>query len=182
MKAVLGDIVAHCQHQRLIGLGQRLQRRSGFPLLHRLAISKTYQRQLFGKRGQLVGQLALAAEHLGAAVENQLVLTAHLIEVDQRQTGLIAALGHQLAADPGFFLIIGRGVDGEQQFGPCRLGGQRRTRLPQIFTDEQPQLVTPEWHHAGLGCSGKVALLIKHAVVGQILLEVTGNQLALLIE
>ena len=130
MEAVLGNVVAHCQHQRLIGLGQWLERRSGFPLLHRLTISKTYQRQLFGKRGQLVGQLALAAEHLGAAVENQLILTAYLIEVNQWQTGLIAALGHQLAADPGFLLIIGRGIDSEQQLCPRGLGGQRRTRLP----------------------------------------------------
>ncbi|MOA35207.1 hypothetical protein D3C78_1566400 [compost metagenome] len=61
-----------------------------------------------------MGQLALAVEYLGAAIEDQLVLTAYLIEVDQRQTCLGTALRHQLMANPGLFPIVGGGVDGQQ--------------------------------------------------------------------
>ncbi|MNF62977.1 hypothetical protein D3C84_446640 [compost metagenome] len=129
-----------------------------------------------------MGQLALAAEHLGAAVEDQLVLAADLIEVNEWQTRLIAALRHQLIADPGLLPVIGGGVDTQQQLGAGRLGRQGRARLPQIFTDEQPQFVLSESHDAGFSACGEVALLVKHPVVGQILLEVTRHQLAPLIE
>ena len=129
-----------------------------------------------------MGQLTLAVEHLGTAIEDQFVLAAHLIEVDQRQTGLAATLRHQFTTDPGFLLIVGRGVDGEQQLGPCRLGGQRRARLPQVFADKQPQLMATEGHHAAIRARSEIALLVKYAVVGQVLLEVAGDQLALLIE
>jgi len=129
-----------------------------------------------------VGQLALAVEHFGAAVEDQLVLAAYLVEVDERQAGLIAAFRHQLAADPGFFLIIRRGIDGEQQLGPRRLGGQRRTRLPEIFADEQTQLMATERHHTGIGRRSEVALLVEHPVVGQVLFEITCPQLTALVE
>ncbi|MNF93615.1 hypothetical protein D3C84_762970 [compost metagenome] len=172
----------HRQHQRLIGLGQGLQRRRRFPLFQRLAVDKTHQRQLFGKGGQLVGQLALAVEHLGATIEYQFVLTTDLIEVNQRQAGLLATLGHQLAADPGFLLIVWGGIDGEQQLGTGRLCRESRARLPQIFADEQAQLVATERHHASIARRGEVTLLVEHPVVGQILLEVTGDELALLIE
>ena len=42
--------------------------------------------------------------------------------------------------------------------------------------------MTTERHHTRLGRGGEVALLVEYPVVGQVLLEVTGNQLALLIE
>ncbi|MNC06351.1 hypothetical protein D3C75_538600 [compost metagenome] len=172
----------HRQHQRLIGFGKGLQWRCGFPLLQRLTVDKAHQSKLFGKGGQLVSQLALTVEHLGATIEDQLILTTDLIEVNQRQTGLLAALCHQLAADPGFLLIIRGGIDGEQQLGTGRLCRECRARLPQIFADKQPQLVATERHHAGIAGRGEVTLLVEHPVVGQILLEVAGDELALLIE
>ncbi|MNG24054.1 hypothetical protein D3C84_1087330 [compost metagenome] len=54
--------------------------------------------------------------------------------------------------------------------------------MPQVFADQQPKLMTTERHDTGLRASAEVALLIEHPVVRQILLEVTSDQFALLIE
>ena len=69
----------------------------------------------------LEGERAVGVEAEGAAVEDQLVLAAALVDVDQRQAGLDDAGERDLLADVGLALPVGRAVR-------ARSASRRRSR------------------------------------------------------
>ena len=71
--------------------------------------------------GQLAGERAIGVEHEGGAVEDQLVLAADLVEIDQRQAALGHARGRDVEPLLGLAAPIGRAVR-------ARAASRRRSR------------------------------------------------------
>ena len=115
------------------------------------------------------------------AFKHHLVLPAHQVGVDQRQTGGCHALAHGDFALIAFADVKRRGVDDGQQFSACGFGICGRGIKPGVFTDQQAhfQLGTrrARLKHAGLIAGREVAALVKHLVIGQLALGVGGNHL-----
>ena len=113
------------------------------------------------------------------AVEHQLVLAAHQVEVGEGAAGLGRAPAGQL--EPGVVLLplVRRAVDDQQQLGTGLAGlGDRAALLPEVLADGECDV------HAAYPYDGQVvpgdedAELVEHAVVGQVVLGVAGHHLA----
>jgi hypothetical protein len=94
------------------------------------------------------------------------------VHVEQRQLGFLHARAHSLVALGLLRAIERRSVDRDEQFRARRLGLGRRLRKPEILADGDRELASLELEDAGAIAGVEVALLVEHAVVGQLLLEV----------
>ncbi len=169
-EAVLVDVVAHAGHQRAedrLLLGER----RGDRALHGVALELDDVHGLEEGLG-LVGEHALAVQRERGAVEHQLVLPAAPVHVEHRQLGLLHARTHDRVALGELGAVEGRGVDTDEDLGPGRLGLGRGLGEPQVLADGEAELAPLHLEHAGPVADLEVALLVEHAVVGQLLLEV----------
>ena len=116
-------------------------------------------------------ECALVVEHHRAAVEDQFVLAAHLIHVDERTAGVGGAGGEHALAVVRLAVVERRSVDVDVQLGTTGgLLGQRPGGAPHVFADahrhfhpaDDEQLVRV----VGVA-RGEVAGLVEHGVVGQ---------------
>ena len=126
-------------------------------------------------------QIAVGVEHHAAAVEHQLVLTAHLVHVRQRTTGVGRTSGQHALAGTPLAEVVRRAVDVDVQFGAARrLLGKRTGGAPDVFADADAHL------HAAddvqlvrvarvAGC--EVAGLVEHGVVGQQALAIRADHM-----
>ena len=93
--------------------------------------------QTFLEQRRMESERAVAIDAAGIAVEQQIVLAADQVDVQNRQTCFLCARGQHLIAFGGFVLSKWRGVDVDQQLGAGAPGGGRRIRPPHVLADAQ---------------------------------------------
>src|SRR6185437_9842467 len=102
------------------------------------------------------------------AVEHDLVLTAHLVEIDERQAGFRHAGNDVVHANVFLADLEGRTVRHQQDFA-SRLGKAfHDIRRPDVFADRHANTHAADVERAGHGADGEDALFVEHAVIGQI--------------
>ena len=92
--------------------------------------------------------------------------------IDQRNSRFNSTLRQHSLALGLFSAMKWRCIDDQQHLrasGDRRFGGRR---VPGVFADQQTQLQTFMLKHTGLPTGAEVALLIKHAKIGQQLLGI----------
>ena len=173
-KAVFRDIIAQAQHTGgIIGFVTLLQQ--GFepfgkvPALRAARHVHTLDAGL--KRRHLKGQRTISIQPEGAAIKHQLVLSAHLIEINHRQARLLHPRHRAIQPDVEFVTLIGRAIGHQQNFAP-RLGDTfHRIRAPDVLADRNANPHTLKHNRPRQRAGRKHALFIKHAIIGQIHLE-----------
>ena len=132
-----------------------------------LALLPGGERDAFGELRHLEGQRAVAVEAEGAAVEDQLVLAAALVDIDERQAGLDHAGKRHLLAHIGLALPIGRAVGRDQDFGAGF--GQAFGDLlePDVLADRQAEPDAAKADRTGQRPDFEDAQLVEDAVIGQ---------------
>ncbi len=117
------------QAQRVVDLGlERALRRNLTPL--RVAVLDGHYPQRFLEQRQLMHELALAAERERCAVEDELVLAADHVDIDQRHAVLGDAFAHHVVTRMLLAHMIGRGIEHQQHLGAGRARRPRRHRRP----------------------------------------------------
>ena len=127
----------------------------------------------FAERRKLEGDRAIGVERKRRAVENELILAADLIDIDERQFRLGDPRHGHVEAHLGLVAPIGRTIGHDEQ-----LGAGLRQRFndilvvapvgPGILADRQPKPHAAEAHRTGHRSRSKHALLVEHAVIRQV--------------
>ena len=102
-------------------------------------------------------------------VEDQLVLSPDLVDVDERARGVGRARAEHALALLEPARVVRGGVEVDDELGPARgLRGSRPVRAPDVLADRHahPYAADDEEHRVALA-GGEVALLVEHGVVGQ---------------
>ncbi len=103
-----------------------------------------------------------------------------MVDVDDRYAGLFHAFAHRIFAVVLAAFFEWRTVDDQHAFGAGRAAGAHRCRAPDVFTNIQADAYAVEFEHGGVFTRGKVALLVEYSVVGEELLAVVREHLAVL--
>ena len=170
-ETVLQHIVAKPQHAGLprlglvLGHGQDLARHAGPAVLDAQPFCEC---DLLFEHRHLPGQRPVGIEHEGGPVEDELVLPAHLVEVGHGQARLGDTRHDEVEAHVILVALEGRAIGREQDFR-SRLG-QRLAGLfrPDVLADGNAKPHAPEGDGAGCRTSIEHALLVEHAIVGQV--------------
>ena len=126
---------------------------------------------------------ALGIEHHRAAVEHQLVLAAHLVDVDERAAGIRGARRqHPFAVRP-LVEVVRRAVDVDVQLGATgSLFGKWPGRAPHVFADADADLHAAD-HIQLVRVAGvarcEVTGLVEHRVVRQQPLAIGADDFAI---
>ena len=113
---------------------------------------------------------ALGIEDERGAVEDQFVLAADQIDVDQRQPALGSARPRQALADLALVELERRAVEHDQQIGAVFGEVAGDVRRPHVLADHHAQAQIAERHRLGQRAGAEHPLLVEHAVVRQIVL------------
>ena len=149
--------------------------------IHRIDLDVGDQ-QFFAQQRRTRSQCPLGVKHHAAAVEDELVLPADLVDVHQCAAGVGRPRRKHAFALAHLSGVIRRAVDVDIQLGAAsRLLGQRPRRAPHVLADADANL-----HPADdvqliriTGVAGhEVARLIEHRIVGQHSLAVCADHLA----
>ena len=205
--AVLVDEVAQPQHQGppdLLAVAQRLddRRRARLERRHRLvgeqvpghrqradpALGAVGRRRVEGEvDGQQVldelrcagEQLAVGGDDQRVAVEDQLVLPADLVAVEDRRLRLGGPPADQRQPQVVLGPLVRRGVGGADEVDAHLPGDAARTALdPEVLADGQRDVDAVQPDDRQLGARHEVPGLVEDAVVGQVPLVVAGDDLA----
>jgi hypothetical protein len=181
-KAVLQHIVAKPQHAGfpgflfLFGDRNHLARRA-VPAI--IPADPFRERDLLLEHRHLPGQRAVGVEHEGRAVEDELVLAAHLVQVDHGQPRFGHARDDEVEPHVVLVALEGRAVGNEQDFGTRlrqRLAGLIR---PDILADRNAEPHTLEGDGPRCRACVEHALLIENAVIRQVELVAEGFDAAI---
>ena len=136
--------------------------------------------QLLGELGQRRQQPPRRVEDERSAIEDQLVLAADAIDVDQPAAGVGRPGGQHLLPLADAVEVVGRGVDVDDQFGAGGgLGGDGTLRVPRVLADRYADADPADAEQlGGAGPRSEVALLVEDGVVGQFLLVVDATNFA----
>ena len=132
--------------------------------------------------GELRGpghQLAVGVEHHGGPVEDQLVLAADLVHVDEGAGRIGGPGGEHALARRQPVGEVRRGVHVHDQLGTAEaLEGDRAVRAPGVLADADADPHAPDHVELGpLGTGREVPLLVEHGVVRQQPLAVDAGHL-----
>jgi hypothetical protein len=181
-KAGLVHVVAQAQHHRLVDrfdvaeLGRDAGRQA-FPTLG--VAAELDRRHLLAERGELGLERAVGAQHERATVEDQFVLAAHLVDIDEGQAAFDHPLHAELDANVGLADLVGRAV-GHQQDLAAGLGNAfDDVGRPHVLADRHAEAHAVEDQRTRHRAGREDALLVEHAVVGQIDLVALADDLAL---
>ena len=122
---------------------------------------------------------ALVEQHR-RAVEDELVLAADEVHVEQRNRRVGRTRREHRLPFPDPARVVGRRVDVHDELGATgRLGGDRAVRAPRVFTDRHRD-PNPGHHEERTVDGGRreVALLVEHRVVGQQVLVVDAEHVS----
>ncbi len=145
---------------------------------HRPSVDVAQQQLLFKGRG-VREDLAAGPEDDAVAVEDQLVLAADRVDVDDVRAVVGRALGDHLLALDALAGVERRAVDVDQHLGavlglPCHRAG----RIPAVLADGDADLQAALVDDRAAVADGEITLLVEDAVVRQEHLVVDGLQLA----
>ena len=181
-KAGLVHIIAQAEHHRLVDrfdvaeLG-RDPGRQAFPAL--LPAAELDRRDFLAERGELGLERAIGAQHERAAVEDQLVLAADLVDIDEGQAALDHAMDAQLHTHVGLAHFIGRAVGHQQDLAAGLRDAFHDIGRPHILADRHAEPHAVEDQRPGHRTRREHPLLVEHAVVGQVDLEALADDLSL---
>ena len=129
-----------------------------------------------------VEQVAFGVEGQRAAVEHQLVLTADLVDVDERRVAVGRPRGEHPLAVGGLASVVRRGVDVDGELGTAvGLHGERSIGAPDVLADADADVDATDHEQLeriGLVAGSEVAGLVEHRVVGQQTLAVGAEHAA----
>ena len=126
--------------------------------------------RLFPTR-QLHGQPAVRVQHEGAAVEDEFVLAAHLIEIGQGQAGFYDSRDRDVQPVIALGGIEGRSVRHQQKLRARLAQALDRIGAPDVLADRHADAHAAYVERPRHGTGREQALLVEHAVIGQIDLE-----------
>ena len=114
-----------------------------------------------------------------SAIEDELVLAADGVDVDEPSTGLECAVARYPDAFPRLATVIRRAVDVEDDRGFSRgVRVERRAGSPRVLAHRQSELGAGEAHRTFGGTGNERSLLVEHAVVRELDLVVPRDDLA----
>ena len=123
--------------------------------------------------------LAVLVHDQARAVEHQLVLTAHHVDVGDAHQIVHGARRDHLLAEAGLAGVVGRAVDVDDELGAGqRLDGGRPRRIPDVLADVDGERRVARHEDRRLGARLEVAVLVEDAVVRQVLLVVNPDAAA----
>ena len=133
-----------------------------------LHIQVGHQQRLF-KLGAVRHQLTTWPEDGAVAIEDQLVLSAHGVQVGHVELVVGSTGGDHPATEVAFAHMVGRGVDINHEIGPsvplhCSGAGW----VPDVFADVQTYAHAVDDEDGAFFTLLEVPLLVEHAVVGQV--------------
>ena len=180
-KAVLVDIVAKPEHAgRIVGLVAFLdhfeRRLAAAPAL--AVLLPDGERDRLAERRHLAGERAVGVDDEGGAVEDELVLAADLVEIDERQPALGHAGGGDVDALVGLAAPVGRAVRDEEDLAAGLGDALDDLVAPDVLADRDADAHAADHHRPGQRARREHALLVEDAVVRQIDLEAQRRDLA----
>ena len=114
-------------------------------------------------------QLAVRGDDERVAVEDQLVLAADLVAVDDRGVRLGRAAADQGQPQVVLGPLVGRGVGGDDEVDAGLPSHAARPALdPEVLADGERDVDPVQPHDRQLGARHEVAGLVEDAVVGQV--------------
>ena len=114
----------------------------------------------------------LVHDHAGA-VEHELVLATHHVDVGHAHEIVHCAGRHQLIAEAGLAGMVGRAVDVDEELGAAEGLHRGRSRgVPDVLAHVHGEGRLARREDLGLGARLEVAVLVEDAVVRQILLVI----------
>ena len=116
----------------------------------------------------------IAVDHQRGPVEDELVLPADQVDVDDRAAGLARPLGQHQLAPAHLARVVGRAVDVDDELGAGPpSGGDRAVGHPRVLADGQGDPHAADAEQLGRpGAGREVALLVEDLVVRQPLLAI----------
>ena len=123
--------------------------------------------------------VAFPCHHERTAVKHQFVLSAHHVDVDNRNLDFRNSLANLHFAIFLTCQFVGRPVDHYDAF---RAGGSarcHRSRAPDVFANIESDSHTIDREDRGLLATGEVSLLIEYAVIGQQPFAIVGKNLTI---
>ena len=133
---------------------------------------------LFIKDRHLHRKLATGVERERATVKDLIVLTAHHVEVDQRQASFDNTADHLVHAYIKFAAIIGGAIGHEQEFSACFFQRFRHVLVPCIFANGAADAGVSNGIRAAQRTAVKDADLIEHILIGEVMFECLARDLA----
>ena len=133
------------------------------------------QGDFFAKRRQLRGERPVGIERERCAFKHELVLSADLVDVEQRQVRLNHPRDRDVEALVDDAAAVGRTVRHQQNFAAGLGDALDRVRPPDVLADRNADANTAKNHRTRCGAWGEHPLLVEHAVVRQIDLEAQGG-------
>ena len=120
-------------------------------------------------------QRAVRIHHECAAIEDEVVLPAHLIHIDHRRMHFGGAPAGQIEPGLGFAFFVRRSVDRQQHIDVLRGEfGDRAAVLPDVFADRQSHAHAVYGEHGMPLTGGEDPEFVEHTVIGQEVLVVPG--------
>ena len=182
-KPVLLDVVAHAEHASLIG--GRVAGIDDRALAYRappaaVGLAPFSERQLLLPGGKLCGEALVGIEHERGAVEHELVLTADLVDVEERQAALDDATDGDVHAHVGLGPIERRAVGRDEDLRAGLAQALDDVGTPDILANRHAKAHAAKIDRTGHRPRREHALFVEHAVVRQVDLETHRFDLAVI--
>ncbi len=129
------------------------------------------QHHRFLKDRQVSSECAVCVDDERPAVEHQFVLAPDLIHVHEREPCLARPIAGERQALIEFADLVWRTVRDEQQLGALARKVCGHGREPDVFADRKPEPQIAEGHWLRQRARREHALLVEHAVIGELVLE-----------
>ena len=123
------------------------------------------------KAGQLHGEAAVGVQRERGALEDELVLSADEVEINQRQAALDHARNRDILADRELVALVRRRVGDEQDLAAGLEDAFDRVGSPDVLADRHADAHALKDDRARRGARRKHPLLVENAVVRQVDLE-----------
>ncbi len=122
--------------------------------------------------GTCCDERAGAVDDERRAVEDELVLAADAVDVDDRQAGLAHPFADHVAAQRLLPRVVRRAVGDDDDLRPGGAGLARGARKPDVLADHDAHAQPCDVDDARLAAGLEIALLVEHGVVGQLALAI----------
>ena len=180
-EAVLPDVIG--QPQRHGAVGRRVAVRQCGARAGRAGPPVAFSRPAgehdrFLKRRRLGGEAVVGVEHERSSVEDQFVLAAHLVRIDQRQLGLADAGNGAIEADILLVALKGRAVDDDHDFGARFHQALGDLGEPHVLADHGAEADAAKRDRPRQPGAREHPHLVEDAVVGQLVLVSSRRDLA----
>ena len=137
-----------------------------------------HERFLEGRR--LGGEAVVGVEDEGGTVEDELVLPAHLVRVNQRQLGLADAGDGAVETDVALVALEGRAVDRDHDLGTRFREAFGDLGEPHVLADHGAEADAAKRDRPRQACACEHPHLVEDPVVGELVLEALRCDLAAL--